>query len=176
MENTHSHDMQMPDTSTKADYSKLYTILGLIGIVSAITTLKSGVGLVEHSVVEFLMHFSAGFFLVFSGIKLLDLKGFVDGYTMYDVIAKRFRIYAYVYPFLELLLGIGYLLGGGLMVNVGTIILMGVSSIGVIRSLQKKQKIMCACLGTIINVPLSNVTLIEDIGMLLMALLMLLLY
>jgi hypothetical protein len=170
MDHEHMHDHE----STKDNsYTRLYIILGLIGLVSLLLTAKEGIGLPEHSLSQFFMRFSAGFFLVFSGVKLLDLPGFVDGYTMYDVIAKRVRAYAYIYPFLELALGVGYILGGGLVVNVGTIILMGVSSIGVVQVLAKKQKIMCSCLGTILNVPLSTVTLVEDLGMLLMALIML---
>lgn len=171
-----NHSMHDHDTPAKSSYTKLYIILGLISFVSLLLALKEGIGLPEHTLSQFFMYVSAGFFLVFSGVKLLDIPGFVNGYTMYDIIAKRFRWYGYVYPFLELLLGLGFALGGGLVVNVATIILMGVSSIGVIQSITKKQKITCACLGTIINVPLSTVTLVEDLGMLLMSLIMLFLY
>jgi hypothetical protein len=52
---------------------------------------------------------------------------------------------------------------------------MGFSSIGVIISLLKKQKFQCACLGTILKVPLSNITLIEDLTMVVMAAMTLLL-
>lgn len=120
-------------------------------------------------------HFMAGFFLVFSGFKLLDIKGFAEGYATYDLLAKRWFGYGYVYPFLELGLGILYLgMWFPIYTNVATIIIMGFSSLGVINSLIKKQNFQCACLGTLLKVPLSSITLIEDLTMVLMALLSLL--
>lgn len=114
--------------------------------------------------------FMAGFFLVFSAFKLLDLKGFAEGYSTYDLLAKHFYAYGFIYPFLELGLGVLYL-GGWIMTitQLLTIIIMGFSSLGVINSLLKKQKFKCACLGTILNIPLSSITLIEDLIMVSMA-------
>jgi copper chaperone CopZ len=110
--------------------------------------------------------FMAGFFLVFSAFKLLDIRGFADGYATYDLLARRWHSYGFIYPFLELGLGILYLKAGmHITTQVITIIIMGFSSLGVINSLLKKQKLKCACLGTIINVPLSSITLIEDLTM-----------
>ncbi len=51
----------------------------------------------------------AGFFIVFSFLKFLDLKGFARSYTMYDLLAKQWKVYGFIYPFLELGLGIMYL-------------------------------------------------------------------
>ena len=113
------------------------------------------------------MHqFMAGFFLVFSAFKLLDIRGFADGYATYDLLAKRWHTYGYIYPFLELSLGILYLTQWlPTATQFATIIIMGFSSIGVINSLLKKQKFQCACLGTILKVPLSSITLVEDLAM-----------
>ena len=56
------------------------------------------------------MHDFMGFFLVvFSMFKLFDLEGFADGFQMYDPLARPIRPYAYLYPFVELGLGLGYL-------------------------------------------------------------------
>ncbi|MFN7095533.1 MAG: hypothetical protein ACK4M7_09230, partial [Burkholderiales bacterium] len=54
-----------------------------------------------------------------------------------------------------------------------TIIIMGFSSLGVIGALRKQQSFQCSCLGTILKVPLSSITLIEDLLMVIMALSML---
>lgn len=114
--------------------------------------------------------FMAGFFLVFSAFKLLDIRGFANGYATYDLLAKRWFSYGYIYPFLELSLGILYLtVCLPKMTAISTIIIMGFSSLGVINSLLKKQAIQCACLGTLLKVPLSTITLIEDLLMVLMA-------
>lgn len=114
--------------------------------------------------------FMAGFFLVFSAFKLLDIKGFAEGYATYDLLARRWYTYGFIYPFLELGLGILYV-GAWLpvMTPLLTILIMGFSSLGVINSLLKKQKIQCACLGTILKVPLSTITLVEDVLMVVLA-------
>jgi hypothetical protein len=39
---------------------------------------------------------------------------------------------------------------------------MSVSLVGVVQSVLNKQKIRCACLGTVFNLPMSTVTIIED--------------
>lgn len=119
--------------------------------------------------------FMAGFFLVFSGFKFLDLPGFADGYASYDLLARRWHAYGYIYPFLELSLGILFLTGSmPIFTQITTIIIMGFSSIGVIISLLKKQEFHCACLGTVLKVPLSSITLIEDLSMVALAALALL--
>lgn len=116
--------------------------------------------------------FMAGFFLVFSAFKLLDIRGFADGYATYDLLARRWHGYGYIYPFLELSLGILYLTQWmPTVTQLATVIIMGFSSIGVINSLLKKQKFQCACLGTLLKVPLSIVTLIEDLTMVILAIL-----
>jgi copper chaperone CopZ len=116
-------------------------------------------------------YFMAGFFLVFSFFKFLDLKGFAESYSMYDLLAKRVKAYGYVYPFIELALGILFLTGiQPFATNVATIVVMGFSSIGVIQSVLDKKKIRCACLGAVFNLPMTTVTIIEDLLMVGMAL------
>ncbi|MDQ3108471.1 MAG: heavy-metal-associated domain-containing protein [Bacteroidota bacterium] len=111
-------------------------------------------------------YFMAGFFLVFSFFKFLDLKGFAESYSMYDVLAKKVKVYGYIYPFIELTLGILFLTGfQPLSTNIATIVIMGFSSIGVIQSVLNKKKIRCACLGAVFNLPMSTVTIIEDLLM-----------
>jgi copper chaperone CopZ len=117
--------------------------------------------------------FMAGFFLVFSFFKLLNLKGFAESYAMYDVLAVRVPAYGYVYPFIELALGLAFLTGFNPMAtNWATIGVMGFSSIGVIQSVVSKKKIQCACLGAVFNLPMSTVTIIEDLLMVAMAIFM----
>lgn len=137
------------------------------------------VGLLEYthghwSTDRTMRHFMAGFFLVFSFFKLLNVTAFADAYMTYDVVAKRARWYGLAYPFIELLLGLAYLVKFQPMAtNVVTLVVMGVSTIGVVESLLNKRKIRCACLGTVFNLPMSVVTLVEDTLMVAMALAML---
>tara|TARA_B100001063_G_scaffold209200_1_gene206050 strand:- start:3884 stop:4615 length:732 start_codon:yes stop_codon:yes gene_type:complete len=119
-------------------------------------------------------HFMAGFFIVFSFFKLLNLKGFADSYRMYDIVAAKWFSWGYIYPFVELLLGVLYLVDfEPFWVNLSTAVILGISSIGVIKSNLNKNKIKCACLGDVFNLPMSTVTIIEDLTMVGMALIML---
>lgn len=114
--------------------------------------------------------FMGGFFLVFSFFKLLDLQGFAYSYTSYDIIAKKWLGWGYIYPFVELALGLAYLFHFEMQItNIVTVVVMGVSSIGVIQSLLAKRQFQCACLGTVFNLPMSNITLTEDLLMFSMA-------
>jgi YHS domain-containing protein len=122
------------------------------------------------------MHDFMGIFLVvFSMFKLFDLEGFADGFQMYDLLAKRFRPYAYTYPFIELALGLGYLAHWQPLLIYGvTVVIMIFGAVGVIRALAAGLDIECACMGTVLRVPLSTVALGEDLGMAGMAAVMLL--
>lgn len=114
--------------------------------------------------------FMAGFFLTFSFFKMLDLKGFAESYSMYDIVAKKIKIWGYVYAFIELGLGIAYATNfQPLVTNIVTIIVMTVSIIGVLQSVLNKRKIQCACLGAVFNLPMSTVTIIEDALMIIMS-------
>ena len=115
-------------------------------------------------------HFMAGFFLVFSFFKLLNIEGFAQSYRMYDILAIRWKMWGYIYPFIELALGILYLINvAPFFTNFSTLVILGFSSIGVIQSNLNKQKIKCACLGDVFNLPMSTVTIIEDLTMVVMA-------
>jgi len=59
------------------------------------------------------------------------------------------------------------------LTNLLTLIVMGFSAIGVLRAVLGQQEIRCACLGTVFQLPMSTVTIIEDLGMAGMAGLML---
>ena len=120
-------------------------------------------------------HFMAGFFIVFAFFKLLNIEGFANSYQMYDIVAARWKTWGYVYPFVELALGIAYLINfAPFYTNITTAIILGISSIGVIESNINKRKIKCACLGDVFNLPMSTVTIIEDLTMVGMSIWMLL--
>lgn len=122
-------------------------------------------------------HFMAAFFLVFSFFKLLNLKGFAESYSMYDIVAKRWNGWGYAYAFAELTLGFSFLTGfNPVLTNSITFVLMTVSIIGVLQSVFNKRKIKCACLGDVFNLPMSTITIIEDALMIGMSGIMLLMF
>jgi copper chaperone CopZ len=115
-------------------------------------------------------NFMAGFFLVFSFFKLLDRKGFAETYATYDVVAERWRGWGYAYPFVELGLGLAFLFRvAPFVTNLIALVVMTVSIVGVVRALTRRQTIRCACLGTVLNLPMSTVTLVEDGLMIIMS-------
>ncbi len=152
-----SNELQRSWLST---YYPLLLIVGMIAIVS----LKGG------SAYAWMLNFMTGFFLVFGAFKLLDIKGFRDAYASYDLLAKHWNNYGLIYPFLELGLGFAFLFPYQLTATLWlSIVLMGFSSLGVIKALSEKRTIRCACLGTVLNLPMSTITLVEDLGMVVMS-------
>ena len=117
------------------------------------------------------MHDLMGILMVIlSMFKFFDLPGFADGFQMYDLLAKPFRPYAYAYPFVELGIGLGYLARWNLpLVYAATMLVMSFGALGVLRALRQGLDLRCACMGTVLKVPLSTVALSEDLGMAVMA-------
>jgi cation transport ATPase len=123
---------------------------------------------------EFMIDFMGLFYIVFSFFKMLDLKGFPDSFRMYDPLAKRFPIYGWIYPFIETALGLMFLMR--FEVNIAliiTLVVLGITTIGVIKTLLDKKSIRCACLGTALKLPMTEATFIENAIMIVMAVLML---
>ena len=152
-------------------YQPLLLIIGYILITTiAIEWVHSHAQLSQFSLAAWMMNFMAGFFLVFSFFKLLNVKAFASSYAMYDLLAMRWQNYGLIYPFIELALGLAYVLHWQpTITNSATLIVMTFSSLGVIRSVLNKQKIRCACLGSVFNLPMSTITIIEDLTMAAMA-------
>ena len=145
-----------------ATYQPLFLIVGYI----LVTTLAINIAQESFNTERWMMHFMAGFFLVFSFFKMLNLKAFASSYAMYDLLAMRSKTYGFIYPFIELALGLAYLLGlASQITNTATLVIMGFSSLGVIRAVMNKQKIRCACLGTVFELPMSTITIVEDLLM-----------
>ena len=116
----------------------------------------------------------ASFFLIFGFFKIINLAGFAKAYSVYDLIAKRYFWYGYIYPFLEVFLGLAYLFKWNLFfTNIFTLVLMLISAAGVFNELRKGKHIVCACLGVIFKIPMTYVTLAEDLIMAVMAFVML---
>ncbi|WP_222981677.1 heavy-metal-associated domain-containing protein [Flagellimonas meishanensis] len=124
---------------------------------------------------EAMLDFMGLFYIVFSFFKFLDLKGFPDSFRMYDPLAKMVPAYGWVYPFIEL--GLGLLFLRRIQVQfalIATIVILGITTFGVTKTLLDKKSIRCACLGTALNLPMTEATFIENAIMLVMAFWMLL--
>lgn len=159
-----------PKERSVSDYLPLLVVVGVSASAAAAKMHALGPGMGFGA----WMHDFMGFFLVvFAMLKLFDLPGFADGFQKYDLVAKRARPYALLYPFIELALGLAYLARWRLdLVYPVTVLVMTVGAVGVILALKRGLDLECACMGTTLKVPLSTVALVEDIGMAAMALVM----
>lgn len=123
----------------------------------------------------FMLDFMGLFYIVFSFFKLLDLKGFPESFKMYDPLAKVIPFYGWVYPFIELALGFLFLMRIEIPIAlVVTLIILGITTLGVTKTLLDKKSIQCACLGTALKLPMTKATFIENSIMIVMAIIMLL--
>ena len=150
-------------------------MIPLWGVVVAVIILASIRTIYQDgNIFHWLRDFMSMFFIVFGTLKLIKLKDFAIAYAGYDLIAARSKIYALTYPFIEI--GLGVLLFFNLFsiyVNIFIAIIMLVGALGIYLKLKKGEKIECACLGTFFKVPMTWVTLLEDLVMAFMAIFML---
>ncbi len=168
------HDTGLGKLTWKS-YIPLISIIGVLFLVTSALYYRDEM-LGMSSLHKTISYFMIGFFLTFSTFKLMDLKGFKEGYSTYDLLAQKVPNYGYIYPFIELFFGLAMILiplSKGLLV--AELIVMTFSGLGVAIKLARKEPFVCACLGTFLKVPLTKITLIEDFGMASLALLMLLL-
>lgn len=146
-----------PEEPAKSWLSTYKPILLVFAYILAVTIVTS------RDAMQGMQHFMAAFFLTFSFFKLLDIPAFADSYSTYDILGARWRGWGFIYPFVEAALGIAYLTGFNPMVtNTAAFGVMSLSIIGVLRSVLQRRAIRCACLGTVFNLPMSTITIIED--------------
>ncbi|MCX5921764.1 MAG: hypothetical protein NTX86_00325 [Candidatus Dependentiae bacterium] len=113
-------------------------------------------------------------FLMAGTFKVMDLCCFADAFEKYDLVARLCRPYALGYPFIELGLGVAYMFRWQLLlVNWTVLALMLVSSAGVAHALWNKVDAKCGCMGIMAEMPVTFVTLLEDLLMAAMAVMML---
>jgi cation transport ATPase len=162
-------------TSLEEDKSKLQQLKPLLIILFYITTASVFLNYNEWFLGEFMLDFMGLFYIVFSFFKMLDVSGFKTSFAMYDPIAKKVPFYGKIYPFIETALGLLFLMRFeidiALMV---TLVILGITTIGVTKTLLDKKSIRCACLGTALKLPMTEATFIENAIMIIMAVLMLL--
>ena len=162
------------DSKTGYVFKDFIPLILIFLIIAILTILRSYISHVWNSQ-ELMMNAMGAFFIIFGSFKIMKLTQFAEAYAMYDIIAKHSHAYALAYPFIELTLGILYFMHiGAPAINIITLILMVISNIGVANKLWQREQIMCACLGTVFKIPMTYVTLLEDVVMAIMALTLLL--
>ena len=156
------------NTDDKESYlAKLFPLILILSYIS-LTSIIINFG---RSLDDLMMDFMGIFFIVFSFFKFLDYKSFPNSFAMYDPLAKTLPLYGWIYPFIETILGLMFLFRFQLFTSIIiTILLLSITTYGVVNVLKNKQTIQCACLGTAIKLPMTIATLIENGIMITMAL------
>lgn len=163
-ENVFSKETVTVSESKLKQLKPLFLILGAIVLMTVASNHPS------LKPTQMMLDYMGYFFIVFSLFKFLDLQGFAQSFSMYDPLAKVFKPYALAYPFIEVVLGVLFLMRVEVPVLlVLTLVVLGITTIGVTLSLLSKKTIQCACLGTVLKLPMTQATFIENAIMLLMA-------
>jgi cation transport ATPase len=171
LKDNHTTKSVNAEAEEKSTIKQLYP---LFLIFAFITTAAVLININPWNTSEFMLTFMGLFFVVFSFFKLLDVKGFAMSFSMYDPLAKTIPSYGLVYPFIELALGIFFLMRFQIVAALLiTLVILGVTTIGVTKSLLDKKAIKCACLGAVLNLPMTKATFIENTIMIVMAIFML---
>ena len=167
------HAVPVPEEDRKTWFETYKPVLLIFGYIVGATLLIEAIS-GSFLWMRWMSHFMGGFFLVFSFFKLLNLQGFAESYAMYDIVARKWNAWGYLYAYTELALGVAFIAGiNPLVTNAVTFIVMTVSIIGVLQSVLNKRKIKCACLGAVFKLPMSTLTIIEDALMIVMSAIML---
>ena len=97
-------------------------------------------------------------------LKLMDLQAFGDSFRNYDLITKSFPMYGSVYPFLELLSGLGFLSGVLPLLTGGIALVVGLAGgVSVFKAVYiDKLNLNCACVGGNTKVPLGAISFTEN--------------
>jgi len=168
MNHTHEHTTapNLPVLHPKLrDYVPLLSVFAVI--IFATIAACANTGFTPDTVLGYSMGF---FFLIFGLFKLLDISMFAHGYREYDLIAKNLPAWGYMYPFVELGLGGLYLAGDTsaetLYITIGLSVIT-VASVSI--KLARRELVQCVCLGNVLRVPLTYVSLAEYATMALMA-------
>jgi glutaredoxin len=107
---------------------------------------------------------------VLAVLKLRDIERFSTMFLGYDLLARRWPFYAYVYPFAELAAGVLMISGKlGWLSGPLALFIGGVGAVSVFKAVYvDRRELKCACVGGDSNVPLGFVSLTENLMMIAM--------
>lgn len=99
-----------------------------------------------------------------ASLKLMDLESFTESFEKYDLITQQAKPYAKTFPFLELLLGLGFLSGAApIITGLGSLVLGTSGAISVFKAVYiDKLELNCACVGGNSKAPLGVVSFLEN--------------
>lgn len=146
-------------TPEKADYS--YTPVVALFSTAGLVTLSTALGMTGFMGISLSM---------LASLKLMDVNAFATSFEKYDLVTKRFKPYGKAYPFIELLVGLGFLSGvAPLVTGIGSLIVGLAGATSVFKAVYiDKLALNCACIGGNSKAPLGVVSFAENAIMALM--------
>ena len=151
-----------------ASYTPVVALFGLAAAMALAISWDEAGGLL---LVQALERFVAIAMCLLALQKLRDVESFSTMFLNYDLLARRWVRYAYLYPFAEGLAGLLMLAGVAREVSVPLAFFVGtVGAVSVIKAVYvDKRELKCACVGGGSPVPLGFVSLTENLMMVAMA-------
>ena len=144
---------------------------GAAAMALAASQASMGTPFTRHAL-EWFIAFSM---VALASLKLRDLESFSGMFLNYDLLARQWLPYAYLYPFLEF--GAGVLMAAGVLTWLSApvaLVIGGIGAVSVFKAVYiDKRELKCACVGGDSNVPLGFVSLTENVMMVAMAVWML---
>ncbi|MEO5732064.1 MAG: glutaredoxin [Rubrivivax sp.] len=147
-------------------------VLAVFGVAALLALALAWVVLGTVASVQVLSWFIAISMCLLAMLKLQDVEKFSTMFLGYDLLARRYVPYAYVYPWGELLAGVLMLAGVADWLSVPVALVIGtIGAVSVVKAVYiDKRELKCACVGGGSNVPLGFVSLTENLMMIGMAL------
>lgn len=168
----HSEDKYIYPYETGREYLKLVGVIVGVLLLSLILTFGRG-----WDIKYLWTDFIAIIFISSAAYKIFRLEIFSEIFKTFDVVARRWQIWSYLLPFVELALGAGYLLSNGsAILYVATIIVMVLAIYSFIHQPNNKSHIQYACLDRTIRLPLATLDLIEGILVLILTVVVVFIY
>ncbi|MDQ3079643.1 MAG: glutaredoxin [Pseudomonadota bacterium] len=143
----------------------LFAMTGLMAVASSYAVTGS---VLTIRAAEWFIGFSM---VVLALLKLQNVESFATMFLNYDLLAKRWVPYSYIYPFAEGLAGVLMIAGVLSWLSIPIALFIGtIGAISVFKAVYiDKRELKCACVGGSSNVPLGFVSLTENLMMIAMA-------
>jgi len=160
----------LPDPKT-VSYRPVIAVFAMTALMALAADFAAG-GAVTWRALQWFIAFSM---CALAMLKLQDVEKFSTMFLNYDLLARRWVPYSYVYPFAEALAGVLMIAGVAMWLSVPVALFIGgIGSVSVFKAVYiDKRELKCACVGGNSNVPLGFVSLTENLMMVAMAVWML---
>ncbi len=154
-----------PDATSYQPVIAVFVVAALLAVAVTWTTLGT---LLTATTVQWFIAISM---CILALLKLQDVEKFSTMFLGYDLLARKWVPYAYIYPFAELLAGVLMVAGALTWISVPVAGFIGViGAYSVFKAVYvEKRELKCACVGGSSNVPLGFVSLTENLMMIVMA-------